>query len=230
MANEDHKVSIFEDESSSEMVVKSVSLNPNDSNSKEEVEKLKKTLQKASANMKELKKRYKKIKDDLVTKIEEFDRLKSQYVEFKMSSTNQVQQLKNTLNEVMNKQTQVDGVSKALQIILNSKMYANDEDTMNPIHLEMMNVLNGCIETMSRWIENGSHNVDDTKSDSVVIVDEMEQSANGNNVQELESIKANVVCLREIVCEFIAVIQQWLKVLNDGIDRKHDIMSNGKKK
>ena len=122
-------------------------------------------------------------------------------------------------------------------------------DMINPIHFEMISLLNGCIETMS-WLSTSSgiekfnnNNVDDSKSDSVVVIDDNNDSNtnavdtnNGNNELsfiELEAIKKNVVSLREVVCEFIAMIQQWLKIINDGIERRMDVMSNngdGRKK
>ena len=120
-------------------------------------------------------------------------------------------------------------------------------DMINPIHFEMIGLLNGCIETLS-WLStssgidkvSGNTNIDDAKSDSVVVVGDNDNDTSTKdtdtqslNYTELEAIKKNVVSLREIVCEFIAMIQQWLKLVNDGIERKMDVMSNngdGRKK
>ena len=101
---------------------------------------------------------------------------------------------------------------------------------MNGFQIEMIGILNGCNETLL-WLTESIKNeqgiaIDDNKSDSLVMIGNSGSVSSTNHgskdfsVNEFESIKSNVVCLREVVCEFIATIQQNLKVLNDGIERK----------
>ena len=106
---------------------------------------------------------------------------------------------------------------------------------VHPLHLEMIGLLNGCIETMSWLIVatgiDTSGSMEDSKTNSVVMVnnDDINDDVNVKDLNvkdkewnfiELEQIKKNVISLREVVCEFIAMTQQWLKILNNAIDRK----------
>mmetsp|Transcript_29902 Transcript_29902/g.48704 ORF Transcript_29902/g.48704 Transcript_29902/m.48704 type:complete len:520 (+) Transcript_29902:46-1605(+) len=219
--------------------------------SKMDILKLKQTLQKASTNMKELKKRYKKVKDDLCQKIEEYDQLKSQYVTQKISASKEIRNLSNNL-QTLSRQVQHNnsGLSKELQLILNAKFCLNEavceSALINPLHLEMIGVVNGCMETVSWLIATSGVSerttrrtsrdsaAEDNKSDSAVIVhdDDQEQNvdktaivstANELSVEEMEAIKKNVICLRGVICEYIAIMQQWLKSLSDAIERKHEM-------
>ena len=103
-----------------------------------------------------------------------------------------------------------------------------------PFHVEMIGLLNGCCETM-QWIRNTTgfdkQNQVDYQSDSIVVVGDVNQSngdstvtTNGTStdmdVKELSNVKRNVESLREVICEFIAALQEWLKVLNEAIESK----------
>ena len=102
-------------------------------------------------------------------------------------------------------------------------------EQISPYHVEMIGLINGCIETMT-WIRTtaGIEKGVDYKSDSIVMIggDDNQSTATANetlkemDATELSGVKRNVESLREVICEFIAVIQDWLKVLNDAIESK----------
>jgi len=187
--------------------------------SKPEMHKLKQTLQKASTNMKELKQRYQKAKDDLSRKTAEFDQLKSQYVTLKISSSKEIKELKAQcvtlklsnptkakqahLPKSTHREQPAQGFSKEVQMILDAKLRLEcTPDVINPLQLEMISILNGCTETL-QWLSTCSA----LNSGSGDGHDELD-------TVELEAMRKNVSNLREVVCDYIASIQQWSKVLN----------------